>query len=188
MKMSTTVAGRLYTADEFLTLPDRDQYELLDGHLVERPMGAKAGLIIANLLGLLKPFVAGHKLGSVFSSDTGYIMFPERPNRVKFPDASFMRRGRLPNGEVPEGHFKLVPDVVVEVVSPNDAACAVQEKIEEYLEAKVELVWVVYPRARVVLAFRPDGSVQRFAATDPLRADDLFPGFTCQTEELFAVV
>ena len=58
---------------------------------------------------------------------------------------------------------------------------------KEYLEAKVALVWVIYPRARVVLAFRPDGTVQRFTAADRLVTEDLFPGFSCRVEDLFAI-
>jgi Uma2 family endonuclease len=186
--MSTTVAGRAYTVEEFEHLPDARQYELLDGQLVEKHMGVRAAAVIGNLIRLLGAFVHAQHLGAVYNSDAGYILFADRPNRVRFPDASFVRAGRWPRGGPPDGHAQLVPDFAFESVSPNDLAEELMQKVEEYIRAGVGLIWVAYPNAQVVLAFRPDGSVQRFAATDPLRADDLFPGFACQTEELFAVV
>jgi Uma2 family endonuclease len=186
--MSPIVADRDYTVEEFEALPDTRGYELLDGQVTEKPMGSESGRVTANLIRLLGGFVWQHKLGNMFDTEGGYVLFPERPNRVRKPDASFVRKGRFATDNFPDGYPRMVPDFAFESVSPNDTAEELMQKVEEYIRAGVGLTWVAYPKARVVLAFRPDGSVQRFAATDPLRADDLFPGFACQTEELFAVV
>ena len=185
--MTTAFAEPLLTIEEFSRHPDRDHTELLDGILVERPMGAKAGLIIATWIEFFKPFVRKEKLGAFCSSDTGYLLRPGDKRRLRFPDASFVSTARLPDGKVPEGYFHLAPDFAVEVVSPNDGGCEVQEKVEEYLAAGTRAVAVVYPRAEVVLVFHADGRVLKFTSAMALEIPELFPGFACPVAELFSV-
>ena len=185
--MTTALAEPLLTIEEFSRHPDRDHTELLDGILVERPMGAKSGLIIMNFARFLALFIHTAKLGGFYSSDTGYILWPNNRRRLRFPDASFVSKGRLPDGKVPEGYFHLAPDFAVEVVSPNDGGCEIQEKVEEYLAAGTLAVAVVYPRAEVVLVFHADGRVLKFTSSMTLEIPELFPGFGCPVAELFTI-
>ena len=186
--MSTLLAeAPLLTIEEFSRHPDRDHTELLDGILVERPKGAKAGLIIANWIRLMGAYLHGSRIGGFYSSDTGYILWPNNQRRLRFPDASFVATGRLPNGKVPEGYFHLAPDFAVEVVSPNDGGCEIQEKVEEYLAAGTRAVAVVYPRAEVVLVFHADGRALKYTASMALEIPELFPGFQCPVAELFTI-
>jgi len=185
--MTTALAEPLMTIEEFSRHPDRDHTELLDGVLVERPMGAKSGLIIANWLALIGQYLRGRRLGACCSSDTGYILWPNNQRRLRFPDASFVAAARLPDGKVPEGYFHLAPDFAVEVVSPNDGGCEIQEKVEEYLAAGTRVVAVIYPRAEVVLLFHADGLVLKFTSSMALEIPELFPGFQCPVSELFTI-
>ena len=185
--MTIMLAEPLMTIEEFSRHPDRDHMELLDGVLVERPMGAKAGLIIMNFARLLAPFIRAAKIGGFYSSDTGYILWPHNQRRLRFPDASYVSTSRLPDGKVPEGYFHLAPDFAIEVVSPNDGGCEIQEKVEEYLSAGTRVVAVVYPRAEVVLVFHADGRVLKFTSAMTLEIPELFPGFHCPVAELFAI-
>ena len=134
--------SRPLTIDEFSRHPERNRSELVSGQLVERWVGARAGLIVANLAALLGPVVKSRKLGTLHSSRAGYA-FLAAEQTLRFPDASFVSTGRLPDGKVPEGYFHLAPDLAVEVVSPNDGSCEVQDKVEEYLAAGTHVVAVV---------------------------------------------
>ncbi len=176
---------RLYTAEELLELEDGFRYELLDGHLVERVMGAEAGRIEARILRKLDEFCDVHDSGYVFSPTTGYILFPEQSNRVRFPDGSFVKHHRLPNDQPPRGYIRLAPDLAVEVISPNDEACDLQEKIEEYLQAGVQPIWVIYPRTKRIIVFRADGTVSRLTETESIVGDSVLPGFSCPVADLF---
>jgi Uma2 family endonuclease len=119
--MNLLAPERTYTADDLLTMPDRDRYELADGKLVELQTGAKSSYIGNRLNRLLSNFCEVPFRGWVFPPDTSYqLFFPDRPNLVRKPDVSFVRVGRFPNEEVPEGHIRLAPDLAAEVVSPND--------------------------------------------------------------------
>ena len=182
--MSTTISTS-YTAEDLLTMPDGDLYELVDGQLVERDMGTKSGWIAARLLGLLFAHLMECPQGSLFSSDASYQCFPGHPNRVRKPDVSFIRAGRLPNEEIPSGHCRIAPDVVAEVVSPNDLYREVVRKVFEYLEAGVELVWVIDSDSRSVMVYRADGNVGLLREQDQLSGESVLAGFTCPISELF---
>src|SRR5207302_6337262 len=136
------------TAEQLLTIPDSDQFELIDGKLVEINMGARASYIEARLTRLLVAFCESPFAGWVLPGDTSYQCFPNRPNVVRRPDVSVIRPGRLPSETLPEGHLRLAPDLVAEVVSPNDLYYEVEEKIAEYRSAGVRLIWLLVPPSR----------------------------------------
>jgi Uma2 family endonuclease len=174
-----------YTAEDLLTMPDGDLYELVDGQLVERDMGTESGFIAAQLVGLLFAYLKDHQEGWIFSSDASFQCFPGHPNRVRKPDVSFIRMGRLPNERPPSGHCLITPDLVAEVVSPNDLYREVIRKVFEYLEAGVLLIWVIDPNSRSVLAYRADGSVSLLHEHDELSGESVLKNFTCKISELF---
>ncbi len=169
----------LYSAEDLLLFRDGPRYELLDGRLKEKMMGAKASGICLELMISIGNYIRSNHLATAFGSDAGYQMFPARPNRVRFPDGSVVCQGRLPNDEIPDGYIRLAPDLALEVVSPNDEAYEVEEKIEEYLQAGVRLIWVVYPSTKRVMVFRADGTVSRLKETDSISGEAVLPGFNC---------
>lgn len=130
--MNTLSTLAQHSPEELLNLPDGPRYELIDGQLVERKRGARFSRIAAVLIRLLDQYAHAQGLGLVFATDCGYQIFPNNPSRVRYPDGSFIKRGRLPNDEPPEGHVRTAPDLVVEVVSPNDLAEELEEKLEDY--------------------------------------------------------
>ena len=94
------------------------------------------------------------RLGWAFNADNGYQCFPHDPGLVRRPDVSFVRYGRFPGGVLPKGWAKIPPDLAVEVVSPNDTAYELEEKLEDYQKVGVPLVWVIYPNSRTVRVHR----------------------------------
>src|SRR5579885_3451928 len=184
--MSDVLTKPCYTPEDLLRMPEGDLYELVDGHLVERKMGARSSFIGGVLLGLLLRFLAQRPLGWAWPADCGYQCFPDAPNKVRKPDVSFLRFGRLPGDRLPPGHIPIPPDLAVEVISPNDLADEVDEKVEEYLGAGVRLAWVVHPQNRTVLIYRPNGSVSGLRERDELDGEDVLPGFRCRVAEVFA--
>ena len=94
--MSTTVAtqARRYTPEDLLAIPDGKRYELVDGRLVERSMGAESSEVGGNLYSHLHLFCREHDPGKVWPADNGFQYFPHAPGLVRRPDVSFIRRGR----------------------------------------------------------------------------------------------
>lgn len=75
---------------------------------------------------------------------------------------------------------------VVEVVSPGDRAGEIEQKVAQWLEAGVRLVWVVYPATRHVVAFRELAHPRVYTDAETIDAEPVLPGFSCPVAEIFA--
>ena len=182
----STVAEQTYTPEDLLELPDRGRYELVDGHLVERHMSQLSNWVAGQLACRLANYLDEHPLGWVWGSGQGYLCFPDSPRTVRFPDASFVRKDKLPGGPTSDGYLYVPPDLAVEVVSPNDLAYDVEHKVIEYLDAGVALVWVIDPEARTVRIYRGDGSISWLRGDGgELLGEDVLPGFQCEVSRIF---
>jgi Uma2 family endonuclease len=179
-----TVTETPYTPDDLLTITDRPMPELVDGQFVEREIGQKADAIAFRIGRWVGNFVEEHNLGLVNGAQGSYQIFPDDPDKVRIPDASFTRRERLPKGPA-EGHSRIAPDLVIEVVSPNDTVPGLWAKIEDYWAAGIPLIWVLDPETRTVEVFRPDRSSVRLRMSDALDGGNVLPGFSCAVASIF---
>ncbi|WP_435018940.1 Uma2 family endonuclease [Tundrisphaera sp. TA3] len=179
-----TISPPEITPEDLLAIRDRPMPELVEGELVERPMGQKSDGIASLLLFYLMQHVVPNRLGWVNGAQGSYQIFPDDPKKVRIPDGSFTRLERLPNG-FSEGHGRVAPDLVFEIISPKDLAEDLEHKVMDYLSAGIPMVWVVYPRARVVRVIRGDGTGGHLRSGDVLSGEDILPGFTCPVASLF---
>lgn len=170
--------------EELLKLSEQNGYELIDGRLVEKPMGAKSSWIGGELSGRLREQTRPNRLGWVFPADTGYQCFPHRPKLVRKADVSFVRQGRFPHDEIPAGHIRIAPDMGTEIASPNDEAEEIMERVSDYLKAGTALVWVIYPRSRMAVVFRADGSASWLNEDQELSGESVIPGFVCRLGDI----
>lgn len=69
---------------------------------------------------------------------------------------------------------------------PSDSYSELRDKVDEWLQAGVQVVWVVDPQRRVVEVFQPDQPLRVLREGDTLTAEPLLPGFTINISELFA--
>ena len=156
------------TADELLHLflPDK-QTELVRGRLIVRePPGHRHGVIAARLARLIDNHVHEYDLGSVVAAETGFKVFAD-PDTVRAADAAFISRNRAPDPPA-LGYPALAPDLVIEVLSPNDHAGEVQSKIGDWLSAGSRLVWVIDPGRRRAVVYRADGTLSILSEDDAL--------------------
>jgi Uma2 family endonuclease len=171
------------TDGELLRLPkDGNKYEVVDGELRMSPAGLRHERIVARLIGLLAPFVKERRLGDVLGSNVLYIL-PSGNKRA--PDVSFVAAGRLERYQhavFPE----LAPDLAVEVMSPGDSPRQVLDRVGEYLQAGVRLVWVIEPEGRTASVYRTLTDVRTVDENGSLEATDVLPGFRCALSELLA--
>ncbi|MGH2351789.1 MAG: Uma2 family endonuclease [Chloroflexota bacterium] len=177
----------LTTAEEFLRWPDdgRHRYELVRGEVVVMaPPGFEHGGRALTLGFHLQAFVQEHG-GGVVVVEAGFLLARD-PDVVRAPDVAFVSEARLPPPEQRAGFFPGAPDLAIEVVSPNDTATEVLEKVQEYLAAGSRLVWVADARTRRVSVYRADGTVQFLREEDTLSGEDVLPGFTLRVRDIFA--
>src|SRR5574337_656000 len=143
------------TAEDLFVIGSDDyKYELVAGTLVRMPpTGWAHGAVSVRIGRLLDEYVEAHGLGVVCGAETGFILL-RRPDTVRAPDASFVRKERVPATGDPDRYWPLAPDLAVEVLSPSDRAVEVQAKLADYFAAGTRLVWVIDPRARTVVVYR----------------------------------
>jgi Uma2 family endonuclease len=157
--------------------------ELVDGCLVEKPMGweesAIAGLIIQALLNFVRP----RRLGTVLTPDG---MLRLAPGLIRIPDASFLARGKLTRYKrggqrVPS----VAADLAVEVVSKSNTKAEIARKLEEYFAAGTRLAWVVDPKAQTVRVHRSPRESIVLGLDGILDGGDVLPGFRLPVQDLF---
>lgn len=162
-----------------------DRYELIRGVLREvKGMGLGHGVVGGRLLVSLGAFVRQHGLGEVLISDTRFVIPGVLPSVVA-PDISFITSARLPLGELPEGYSRIVPDLVVEVVSPSQYEPEVLDKVAVYMSGGVRLLWVVRPAPRTITVFRPTAPVEVLGENDVLNGGEVVPGFLLAVRDVF---
>ena len=185
-KPKTTTARQLLTADDLLRLDAQGvRGELIRGALTKTtPAGREHGQIVMNLGAELRNFVKPRKLGTVVGSDSG-VWLERDPDTVREPDIAFFSAAKIPlDADIP-GYAEVVPDLVVEVVSPSDSRAAVNDKALMWLRYGARLVWVVHPDARVVDVHREGHPVAALGVQHALDGLDALPGFSCPVREIF---
>ena len=79
-----------------------------------------------------------------------------------------------------------MPDLAVEVKSPDDSLSKLREKAAYYLANGTLLAWLVYPKKRLVIVLTPD-SEEILTEDDTLDGGDVLPGFTLPVRDIFRV-
>ena len=178
----------LLTADDLLRLYSEGvRGELIRGVLCETmPGGREHGRIAAQLCYLLVSFIRPRRLGWVMGTDAG-VWLERDPDTVREPDVAFFAAGNYPAEPGARGYAEAIPDLVVEIASPNDSAREVEDKARMWLSFGVRLVWVAYPDTRSVVAHPLGGEARALGADDTLDGGDVLPGFSCKVGDVFDV-
>ena len=173
------------TADDLLLLrlPGKST-ELVRGELVVRePPSTYHGRVQSTLNIIVGSYVRANALGAVFGQDTGFKIRAD-PDTVRAPDLAFVQRDRV--GQIgTRGYAAIVPDLVAEILSPDDRPGDVLMKVGEWLDAGVTLVWVIDTDRRTANVYRSDGTVGTIVSGDDLDGETVLPGFRCPISELF---
>jgi Uma2 family endonuclease len=171
------------TEADLLRFVERDKRfcELIDGTLVEKPVGWIEALIAMNLATRLGIYVQDHNLGAVSGADSTLRM---ASGRVRLPDVVFVSLARLPRTREPIP--TLAPDLAVEVLSESNTPAEIAQKLREYFQSGTRLAWIVDPPTRTVAIYHSPGAPTRVLdAAGQLDGEQVVPGFTLPVADLF---
>lgn len=177
------------TPDDLLSLGDAGKgYELVRGRVRELNTSTESSRVGGKVFSRLDRFCEEHPVGWAFPPDTGFRCFAADttdPDRVRKPDAAFVSYATLsPERYERDGFCEAVPDIVVEIVSPNDLAREVDNKREEWLRSGVKEVWVFNPDTHDIHIYRTGGGYVFLREADTLTTP-LLPGFAVPVSDLF---
>jgi Uma2 family endonuclease len=177
------------TIDEFeafLRLPENAdrRFELIDGEIVEKTAGHLHQLISKILFLALVMFAESRGLGEVLY-ETRHRADPDDTHNDRLPDVSFTAAARVPTA-VSEGALELIPDLCIEIQSPDDYPKEMRDKAAYYLANGAQQVWLVFTKRRWVEVMYRDGNSDAFHMGDILVGGDLLPGFEFAVEKRFA--
>ena len=146
ISMSTTTK---LTFEKFLQLPEEPgkHFELDRGELIVEPSPTFRHNAIRNRIARhLEDFVTAHRLGHVTVEND----FRLAPDVVRNPDIAFIANESFSRMDVDTSPMEGVPNLAVEVISPDNSAQDMLAKIHQYLDAGCQAVWVFYPKLKVV--------------------------------------
>jgi Uma2 family endonuclease len=183
--MATT--EKLLTAEQFEQLPDDGKlYELIDGELREMaPTVNWHGEVESNLVIRLGSHVQRHALGRVSCGEVLYIV-RRNPDRVRAADIAFIRQERVPPIEARQHIMEVIPDLVVEILSKNDTVEDISDKIDDWLGAGVQMLWIIDPFRRTVTIYQPGHDPRLLGEHGTLEGEPTISGFRCPVAEIFA--
>lgn len=179
------------TTEELLALPDDGlDRELIRGELRERPMttrGAPHCRVTYNLSYLLGHWLRrqSHPRGAVYAGDIR-VRLRREPDSFVGIDIAFISPEHEAHTPKNATFLEGPPVLAVETISPSDTAESIAEKVKEYLEAGVALVWEVNPYYRTVTVHRPDAEPTLVNNIQELTAEPHLPGFCIPVAEIFA--
>lgn len=183
-----TTRKTLLTAEDVAAMPERingQRYELHRGEIVEMAAANFVhGFVMLRVGELVNAFVRAHRLGAVIAGDPG-ITTERNPDTVLAPDVAYFSKARMPRPIPRRGFTEAIPDLVVEVASPDDRPGAIERKTQRWLAAGALLVWNVYPDRRTVEAGYPDNQRRSYSVGEALDAELVLPGFAVAVADLF---
>ena len=172
------------TEADLLLFVERDKRlcELIDGTLVEKPVGYIEAIIAMNLAGELIAYARRTNAGVVSGPDSTLRMASS--GRIRLPDVAFVSMERLPRTR--EAVPTLAPDLAVEVLSESNTKAEIDQELREYFQSGTRLAWIIDPPTRSVAVYREPGAPALvLGESGTLDGEQVVPGFTLAVAELF---
>lgn len=180
-------ATKTFNVDEFerfvAQAENHERYfELINGEIVEKHMPTEEHSIIAGLwIYYLNDFAIKNGLRTAGPEARFKVKGDKRNTRQ--PDVSMVLDPDAP--VTTKGASTQVPDVIVEIMSPDENIDELREKAKYYLANGARLVILTFPRQKIVEVCRPNAPTEMLTVEDTLEGFDVLPGFTLPVANLF---
>ena len=174
----------LLTGEDLFAMGEIEWTELVNGRLIRMsPTGYTHGYIESNFAALLRNFVNQHQLGQVLVGEVG-IYTRRNPDTVRGADVAYVSNERLAQ-ITSRSYLDVAPELIVEILSPDDRWSDVMEKVDEYFAIGVQMVWIADPQRQQVFVYHSPTAVERFTLNDQLPGGTVLPGFQVAVAEVF---
>jgi Uma2 family endonuclease len=176
----------LLTGEDLFAMRDLGWAELVEGKLIRMsPTGYSYSRIETNFAAILRDFVRQRELGQVFAGEVG-IYTRRNPDTVRGVDVAYVSNERVAQIKS-QSYLDIAPELIVEVLSPDDRWDDVMDKLDEYFAIGVQLVWIADPKRQRVFVYHSPTDVERFTLNDHLTGGTVLPGLQVAVAEVFGV-
>ncbi|MEX2212722.1 MAG: Uma2 family endonuclease [Phycisphaeraceae bacterium] len=175
------------TEEDVIDIEARENrlFELIHGVLVEKDMGYFESVLTVELLTLINSFVRKHNLGMV-AGEGGMLTFDV--GLIYIPDISFASWERIGTVDVRRRAVpRVIPDLAVEVISRGNTKKEMEDKLDDYFDKGVRLVWYVYPRSEEIHVYVARENPTVLQKSDKLDGLDVLPGFSVDVAAIFNI-
>lgn len=156
-------------------------FELIHGEIVEKMVTQEHGVIVVNIASEIRFYLKVNPIGFVGVEISHRN--PEDDFNERLPDISFQKVAK--EEIVRKGAVKKMPDLAVEVKSPNNTYKELRGKADFYLENGCQMVWLVYPEKQIVEVYRNDADIDILTSDETLSGYDVLPDFELLVSEIF---
>ncbi len=194
--MVATVASHMSLADYMRIFEEEGAFEFIEGQIIFMPQKTSGDNYRANMLALvINQWAAPQKRGIAFVEMPFVLPDTEQADWIRgsrIPDMMFIRQENLSayDENTPDWDNKplaVIPDLVVEFISPTDKFVDVSRKIETYLRDGVKLVWLVNSAAKNITVYLPNTDQQTLLSEERmLSGGDVLPGFEIPVKAIFS--
>jgi Uma2 family endonuclease len=194
--MTETLTRIGMSLEDFIRKFDQDgPFEILDGEIVPKMPNVFGHTTTANRIAFaINVFTIPQKLGEAFVEGT--VIKPDSFDRnwvkgSRIPDVLYVSQERLneykdANPDWESRPLALIPDLVIEVVSPTDSYTETNKRVKRYLDDGVRLVWVMDPQERTIVIYVPNSAHQSTLSGEAtLTGGEVIPGFEIALAEIF---
>ena len=180
---------KLYTVEEFevyVARPEnRDRhFELINGEIVEKSMPTQLhGLIAAFIIIRIGMYLQLNPIARIGTEVRHRV--PGDKHNARQPDVSIYLDTETP--PVTVGDVAHLPDIAIEVKSPNDTYQGQRDKAAYYIANGTHMVWLIFPEKRLVEVYEPNKDLAILNEHDTLEGGELLPGFKLPVADIFEV-
>ncbi len=195
MTDAAAVSAGVMTLDEFIRRSDQEgPFEILDGEIVPKMATVMGhGNVADNLSWAFNQHIRPTALGKVYTEAPYVLSYTQNwVKGARIPDLMFVSAERLKAYQESEPEWQskplvMVPDLVVEIVSPNDTFNDIDKRVIRYLSDGVKLIWVVNPQTKTVVVHTLGSEQQQKLSGDAtLTGGGVLPDFQLKLSDLFA--
>lgn len=180
------ISQKLHTTTEFedfIALPENAdrRFELIDGVIVEKMPTEEHSQVAGNLYAAFREYARQYGGRALFEVRR---RVPGDDTNTRLPDVEYTSAGRV-QPVVKKGAALQIPDVCVEIKSPNDTFIELREKAIYYLKNGAKLVLLAFPGRKQVEVHRHDAPVETLGIEDTLTDENAMPGFSLPIKAIF---
>lgn len=166
--------------NKYLSREDAYKYEWVNQQVVKsKSMDYSQFFIVNNLQLLFEQLRSNGQVEGMLMPE-GDMFFGSNHRR---PDIAYLSKAQIARTAHGENQ---TPSFVMEVISTKDQMNRVHEKMENYRNAGVKMVWHIFPLIRQVHVYSGIGLKKMTVCTegDVCSAGEVLPGFELKVEEL----